>query len=294
MFGSLFQDLKRNFAIGNMVTKLIYIQVFIFILFALIKAFTPTGSLFYSNIVSFLGIPASLSAFIFKPWTLFTYFFINLGFWDTIFSVLVLYIFGRIVGDLLGDRRVLPLYIMGGIFGGLLFLLFTQFFPSVSVLTGSAASAMCLALVAAMVAPDYNIRLLLLGDVKIKYIVGVFILLIFLGMANKYHAEAYIARLGGVMFGMFYIYKLRNGVDLADYFNKFGAIFNQHHTEKKVRKNPKMKVAFKNNEPLKNVKSQRDISNQENIDAILDKINKSGYDSLNDEEKEFLFLASKK
>jgi hypothetical protein len=217
---------------------------------------------------------------------------IHLGFWDTIFSVLVIFIFGRITGDLLGDQRVLPLFLLGGVFGAIFMFIFNIFMPNGYVLFGSAPAAMCIAMVAAMVAPDYQIRLLLLGDVKIKYIVGVFLLLILLGTANKMQALGYVARMGGVLMGVLYIYLLRSGIDLADGINKFSAKLNFENSNLPKVKKSKMEVAYRSEKQVDKNKKNLD-SNQDRIDSILDKINKSGYDSLTDEEKEYLFLASK-
>jgi hypothetical protein len=224
-----------------------------------------------------------------------------------------LYWFGRIVGDLLGDRRVLPTYLLGGLAGGLAFFLFanlqTRWDVGVYAL-GASAAMTCVLLLAGKTAPDYNIPLLFLGDVKLKYIVAVVLLLDVIGLSWNSNSGGSIAHLGGAFMGYLIALKLQNGNDLTrpvnNILDKITAFFKNVFSTKprgpKVAyRNPNLK---KQHQTAGSTRASRaagqrksdteEVSHQEKLDAILDKIKQSGYDSLTATEKEFLFNASQK
>ncbi len=292
MFKSILQDLKSNYRFGHTVTKLLYVMVIASLVMILIKAIVPhsvEGLSFYDRIVDILALPSTFKGLLFRPWTLITYMFINTSFWSLLFAGLLLHMFGRITGDLMGDHRILPLFIMSGILSGITFIIFNSFIASPSVyLMESLPSILCIAVVGAMVAPDYSVRLLLLGDVKIKFIVGILILLMILGVFNQGAQSTYIARISGIAFALLFVYNLRNGLDLTEKFWSFKNLF----TPKNETRN--MTVVHKQKANKKSQKKFSDDTTQERIDQILDKISQKGYDSLSEEEKEYLFLASKK
>ena len=197
----------------------------------------------------------------------------------------MLYWFGRIIGDLIGDHRMLPLYIMGGLLGGVFFLLYSNLVGEVSNVRGASGSVTCLIMAAACVAPEYIIRLILIGDVKLKYIALFLIVLDIAMIAEHNNAGGRMAHLGGAALGAYFIYALRRGRDITDFKGSFSFLDKPTKT--------KMDVVHNKKRPVKKKDVYRP-SNQEKVDAILDKINASGYDSLTEEEKEILYQASKK
>jgi Rhomboid family len=216
-------------------------------------------------------------------------------------NLIFLILFGNIVGDLVGDRRVLPLYLLGGLVGNLLFVLsgFLIYYP-VPYALGASGAVMALAGAVLILAPDYRVMLLLLGEVKVKYVILVLILLDMVALANNSNTGGHIAHLGGFFTGIFSVYALRDGRDFTEPINRFTDwLFGLFST----RKSPKMKArvkpapmkatvggAFKGNQ----ASDTNDLSYQEKLDAILDKIKQKGIEGLTPEEKNFLAEASKR
>ena len=298
MIDSLLNDIKSTFRSGNMISRLILINIGLFMVIALIKAFDPSSGsssgFFYTirNLLALFSEPWSLLK---HPWTLFTHMFLHITFWHILWNMLLLYWFGRIVGDLLGDRRILPLYILGGLFGGLFFILWDQFLPGGSgglrPALGASAAVMCMLWVAATTAPDYLIHLPLIGAVRLKYIALAILFMDILRSAGDVNTGGHFAHIGGALFGMLYTYALRSGTDLTTAFNVFSR---ENSPSKKVKKTSRKKFkvvhsASKSDNTAKPVSSQ-----QEELDRILEKITDKGYENLSDEEKEFLYQASKK
>ncbi len=212
------------------------------------------------------------------------------------------YLFGSIVSDLIGDRRVLPLYLMGGLAGAVFYILSAQIgiLQLSSYALGASAAVMAMGGAALILAPDYRIHLLLLGAVKVKYIVLVLLLLDLTAIAGQYDSGGAIAHLAGFICGCIFVFQLRDGRDWAEtinrFFSKLGNLFNttKNSRKKASRKKPgQMRATFvgaKGN----NVSDTKSGSFQEKLDAILDKIKQTGYESLTQEEKDFLYEASQK
>ena len=229
--------------------------------------------------------------------------FLHKGFWHILWNMLLLYWFGRIVGDFIGNQRVLPIYLLGGLAGALIFFIAYNFTPlgrgqEVFAL-GASAAVMAMVVAAGVLSPDFIMRLLFLGDVKLKYIVGVLVFLDLLGIAGEANTGGHFAHLGGALMGGIFITQLNRGNDLSVPVNRitdkifgfFTALFSSGKNLR-VEKRGKTRKTRTNARQNKG-KHVKDESHQERVDSILDKIRESGYDSLTDEEKEFLFNASK-
>lgn len=302
MFKSILDDIKYSFDSGNMIVRLIIINVAAFVFMALLKAFTPSGSAFYATLESYLALPGDPIKLLTRPWTLLTHMFIHAGFWHLLWNMLFLYWFGKITGDLLGDKRILPLYLMGGFIGAIAYLISYQIFPSMigSFALGASAAIMAIVVAAGATAPDYIMRLILIGDVRLKYIVLFVILMDIIGAAGNSNTGGHIAHLGGAAFGFLFVRQLREGIDLVEPLGNFIARIQKWYNGtggEKVKKKSPLKVKYKTaKQSGKKGKSSapRSESFQEKLDAILDKIKENGYESLTAEEKEFLFQASKK
>lgn len=324
MVTSIWDDLKKEFSSGNMITRLIIINVAIFVVINLVKvgfAVTYAGESSLTNgFQDFLHLFCMSSDgwyLLTHPWIPITSMFLHEGFWHIVWNMLFLYWFGKIVGGFIGDHHVLPLYLLSGLAGGFAFYLSdVLIYGDTNFALGASGAVNGIILASAIIAPDYIMRLLFIGDVKLKYIVGVLLFLDVIAIADNINTGGHFAHLGGALFGWFYIYQLRSGgFDMSgpvnNIINAFQTFFQNilgFFTGKKNKlrveyKNPKSKPASRSRSSMSgfgrsrgNAKSDNspDLPHQERVDAILEKIKKTGYESLTAEEKEFLFNASKK
>ena len=301
MYNSIRNDIRGAFTYGNMVMRLIIVNISVFIALALIEVFTRNLGI-YQPIINNIAVPTSPIALLYKPWTLGTYMFVQEGFWHLLWNMIGLNIFGVIVGDLIGDRRVLPIYLMGGLAGALLVVVLTPILSNLtgSYMIGASASVMALAMVAALVAPDYNIRLMFIGNVRLKYIVLFFIVFSLISSQGLVNAGGHYAHIGGMLFGALFVRLLKSGTDILKPVEKLIKWFSQINQsippEPKYR--PVMKVEHRSPKIMtKNSSSNSFIDGldyEDNLNRILDKIKEKGYQNLSVEEKEFLNKASQR
>lgn len=310
MFDSIWKDVKKEFSYGNMVTRIIFVNIGVFLFVYLVKLILrivhggdPSFGPAFENFSNFLSISGNLFFDLTHPWVFFTHMFLHFGFFHILWNMLFLYWFGRIVGDFIGNQRVLPLYLLGGLAGAGAYLIFANVaYGGEGFAYGASGAVNAIVVAAAVISPDYIIRLLFFGDVKLKFIAAIVVLFSLMGVADLNNTGGNIAHLGGALFGWFFILKLREGTDLSTGINRLlDKIVNLYKgvpemAKAKTRKGPRMAYKNPNKKQAKgNVASDAvDLSHQEKIDTILDKIKKTGYESLNSEEKEFLFNASKK
>jgi hypothetical protein len=166
---------------------------------------------------------------------------------------------------------------------------------------GASGAVMALGGAAWVLAPDYRVRLFLFGEVKVKYVVLVLLLFDLIGIANKYNSGGHAAHLGGFAMGCLFVYRLRDGHDWAEPVNRIvDRLAQWFSVDKRSSFRPKrkpQKAYSRTFTATRGGKAPSDDSNpsyQERLDAILDKIKQSGYESLSPEEKEFLYNASRK
>ncbi|MEM1321356.1 MAG: rhomboid family intramembrane serine protease [Bacteroidota bacterium] len=311
MVTSIWEDLKREFSHGSILTRLIIINASVFVIINLVKIFMSIGGIRdnYIYFRRFFCISSDLWHDLTHPWVFLTHMFLHDGFWHILWNMLFLYWFGRIVSDLIGDRKILGIYILGGLAGVLAFLFATIVlqYPSGGPFYALGASGAVMAIVVASgtLSPDYSMRLLFIGDVKLKYIVMVLVFLDLIAIADDVNTGGHFAHLGGAFFGWIFITRLRQGHDYStpvnNFFDRANDFFRNLFAKKSSKKRRRPRVVYRNTK-IKNggkgqayaVSDEEDLSHQEQLDAILDKIKKTGYDSLSSEEKEFLFNASKK
>jgi len=310
MLDSIWKDIKKEFSYGNMVTRIIFVNVGFFLFIYLVKLIlrgihggAPSFDVAFDNFSNFFSLSGDLFFDLTHPWVFFTHMFLHFGFWHILWNMLFLYWFGRIVGDFIGNQRILPLYLLGGLTGAVFYVVFAQFaYEGQSFAYGASGAVNAIVVAAAVISPDYIIRLLFFGDVKLKFIAAIVVLLSIMGLADLNNAGGNIAHLGGALFGWFFILKLREGTDLSvginNVLNKLTNFFKgiPEKTKTKSRKGPRMAYKNPNRKQAKGnaASDEVDLSHQEQIDFILDKIKQSGYESLSAAEKEFLFNASKK
>lgn len=291
MFRSIGKDIQAAFDYGSMLTKIIIINVGVYVIMALLKAFIP--EVYVTNILPYLALPGDLKILMYRPWTMLTHMFLHDGFWHMGINMLMLYWFGNIGGDLLGDKKILPVYIMGGLSGALLYLGFFQWSSLAgSMAMGASAATLAIIFMAVVTAPDYEMNLILLGRVKIKYIGMVILFLDFINTASTTNAGGHIAHLGGALFGILFVSLLRRGTDLSSIF--YLRKNSGRRQQKSITRKPQLKISHKSSDFQQKKQAPVKANMESQVDAILEKIKAKGYDSLTDEEKETLFLASKK
>ncbi len=301
MVDSIINDIKRTLSSGNMISRIILVNVCIYIAVNLVFVFDMGGSggkQIYKAFVDWLSIPSDPNRLIRQPWSLFTHMFLHAGFWHLLWNMLMLYWFGRIIGDLLGDRRVLPIYILSGLFGGLVFICHDLFLPGgtggMAYAMGASAAVMAIVWCAAMTSPDYSMHLLFLGPVKLKYIAIGLLFMDLIGSAGDINKGGHFAHMGGALWGMMYVYFLRRGTDLTEPF--VGIMDRKKKKPVQYAKTPRSKFKIvhsaRKSDSAETPASTSD--HQQELDRILDKINDEGYEKLSDIEKDFLYRASKK
>lgn len=294
-----FENLLGYFKRNNILVKLILVNVAVWILILIFDAlFDLFNSNFSNGIIPWLAVPASLGKLITRPWTLITYMFLHYDFWHILFNMLWLYWFGRIFLEYLNQRQLLSTYIFGGLAGAVLYILSFNIFPKFqdayleSMALGASASVMAVVVAISFYVPNYRIHLLFIGPVRIYYI-AVLSLLLDVIMIRSSNSGGHLAHIGGAMWGLYFVYMLKKGKDLSLLFSKMptpGSL-NPFGRNKKTR----FKKVYTNSRPVTDEEFNYNKARlQKRIDEILDKISKSGYDSLTKEEKEILFKTSKK
>jgi membrane associated rhomboid family serine protease len=285
-----------------MVTRLILINLAVFVFVHLVKitlyianGATPSGA--FQEFLHFFSMSSNWKFVVTHPWTLVTSMFLHEGVWHILWNMVFLYWFGRIVGDFLGNRRVFPIYFWGGIAGVLFFFLSANLLPYSGGVErfalGASGGVMAIVVAAGVIAPDYIMRLLFLGDIKLKYIVFALVFLDLIGIGNDLNTGGHFAHLGGALMGWLVVAQLKNGTDWCQPINSLLARISSLFERKAKR--PKVIYANKNKSKNERAASRftDHLDRQEKVDTILDKIKKSGYSSLSKEEKAFLFEASK-
>lgn len=285
----------------NGLIQIILINAIVFILINLVRVITSiSGNLeMYSWMLNQLALPSDISTFLVKPWTLITYFFTHEGFFHVLFNMLFFYWFGRIIYEFLGNYKLINLYVLGGLIGGLLFILIYNLIPfyddrvHMSILMGASAGVFAVVVGAATFMPNYTFFLLFLGPIKIKYIAIFYVLLSFFNIDGS-NAGGELSHLGGALIGFLYVQQLKKGNDFGQPIISFIQFVKSLFVPK-----PKIKVSYKSSTTSKTGRKQEKTNsakqvNQDEIDAILDKISEGGYESLTREEKQKLFNASKK
>ena len=295
-----FADLKRFFRDSSILPRLIIINTAVWLLiqlaFMIGWAFNRSDLMVEVVILDYLALPASFELLITRPWTLLTYMFLHTSFWHILFNMLWLYWFGKIFMQYLNQRQLITTYILGGLAGGLLYILAYNIFPVFETVMpqaralGASASVMAIVTAISFYIPNYTINMIFFGRVKIFYLaLALFIIDFF--MIRHGNAGGHIAHIGGAVYGFFYIYYLRKGKDISKLFPKITYRKKTGHT---IKRKPRAKTKKASRPATDQSYNKNRAAKQRRIDEILDKISRSGYDSLTKEEKELLFNQSNK
>jgi membrane associated rhomboid family serine protease len=297
------RDYKKQFSTNlqdNALVKLIILNMVVFVLFQFISVFyfftlpkAPAEAKFYHDIYLNLALPASFKGFINKPWTIITYMFYHQGLWHIIGNMLWLWMFGYIFHDITGNKKIIPLFIYGGLGGAIAFLLAYNFAPTLRTIdanmVGASAGIMAIVVAATLLSPGYRIFPMISGGIPL-WIITVVYLIIDLALIPVSNTGGHIAHLAGGLTGFLFIFFMRRGLDwsvgMNNFFNWVNNLFNPDKPKKKIKDQLFYK---KEKQPFLKTPNLT----QQRVDAILDKINQQGYHSLSVEEKELLNKASK-
>jgi len=303
----LLDDFRNEFnKPNNTLVQLILVNTVVFLVLLLAKVGLTMGNNVptYYAIREQIMIPGGITEFLHRPWTLLTYFFAHEEIFHILYNMLFLYWFGKLIDEYLGSRRLIGLYFMGGIAGGLLYLVMYNTIPyfqaqaDTARMLGASAAAFSVAVGAATLLPNYTFHLLLIGAVRIKYIVFFFIILSVANSAGM-NAGGNLAHLGGALMGFTYVKLLQNGTDLGRPIYWLAESWNNL-----LKPKPAVKVSYRQRSSANTQASPYasatsgpatlSTPDQDEVDMILDKISRSGYESLTREEKQKLFRASQR
>ncbi len=290
-------NIKTAFRRGNVVRKLLYINTGIFLFSALLVILLTLFKRSGEGILHYFELPALWSRFLLQPWSILTYMFMHQGILHLLFNMLWLYWFGNLFLQFFSARHLRGLYLLGGFCGGIFYMVCYHIFPYFeevlyySYLLGASAAVLAIVAATAYQAPNYPLRLLFLGNIQLKYI-ALFVVVTDLLLLTSQNAGGHLSHLGGALGGWLFVVALKRGTDLTQWINKAIDLISFPFSSSRKTK-PKMKVYYNKNARDYDYNARK-RSESEDVDRILDKLKKSGYDSLTTEEKKRLFDASKK
>jgi membrane associated rhomboid family serine protease len=296
-------DIRRKFNTGSILIKYIYINAGIFLFIRLFLLITGLFLIKTEDVFEYLQTPSSPDLLLHRPWTLITYMFTHFDFLHILFNMLWLYTFGRIFLLFFTGRQLGGLYVLGGIAGALFFVVVYNVFPYFSAdsensfLVGASASVMAIVFAVSFYQKDYRLNLLFLGRLKLIYLAIGALLIDILAITSE-NAGGHIAHIGGALFGILFAFQYGRGKDITNFINKMidktVNLFNRQ-PKFKVYTNKNYNSAHAHRHPETDDEyHRRKNAETKEIDVILDKLKRSGYESLSSEEKKRLFNASKK
>ncbi|MDX9748736.1 MAG: rhomboid family intramembrane serine protease [Paludibacter sp.] len=292
---NLLDNLKETYRQGTVAIRLIFINVAVYAILQLLLIFLKLFIINGEGIFQWLALPASFGQLLFYPWTLISYMFLHKDLFHLAFNMIALYWFGKLFLMYHTGKQLTGLYLLGGLTAGLLYMLFYNLFPlfqgmtGFSVLMGASGSIMAIIVATAMQAPNMELRFFLLGNVKLKYIALVAVLISLFSITSS-NAGGEIAHLGGALYGYIFIVSLRRGKDLT---RRTSRLIDSLTTLFKPRK---LKVKKGGGQRTKMTDAEYNMHKAKSmaeIDRILDKVKASGYSSLTEEEKNTLFQQRK-
>lgn len=304
-----FDEIKNRYNAASLLMRFIYINIAVFVVLRLVGVLSFLGTGDSNVLVQWVELPADLWLLLRRPWTIITYMFSHYGVLHILFNMLWFYWLGRIFLEFFTPRQLGGLYVLGGLGGAALYIAAYNLLPhlngSQAMMLGASASVMAIVIAVSVYRPDYQINLLFIGGVSLKWvaIATVFIDLIGIEGANM---GGHIAHLGGMLMGLWFGLSIKRGHDITSWINRcidaVVSIFKKRPSQKawepikgNASKAKKTKKAKKQTKATDNNKSEPSASlDEQQLDEILGKLKRSGYGALSDEEKEFLFNASRK
>jgi len=284
----IWEKIKYEFHKGDSAVKqIITVNLAVFIFTVLVGVVATVSGFHSSNLLKYFAVPSDLGTLLMRPWSLVTNIFFHSGFWHLLGNMLLLFFLGRILEDFLSTKKIWHIFIFGGLSGVVLFIVGYNLFPVFSEvvsegnLRGASGGVTAIIVASGVYLPRYQIRPFNLFNIEMRWVALLFVfrdLYSFPGMQNL---GGIIAHLGGAIFGALYILNLQGKIEFPTFSWNTG-------------KSANMKKVVLDEKEIKNQKksAQKAKPNQDEVDAILDKISQSGYDSLSKTEKEILFKAS--
>jgi membrane associated rhomboid family serine protease len=287
---TFFTELHSSFRQGSMLRKLLYLNIGVFIVVRLGMIILKLCALDSIEWISYLELPANLHTLALRPWTLASYMFLHIDFLHILFNMLCLFGFGQLFLHCFSQKQLLGIYIFGGIGGALVYVVAFNIFPffipikDISVLLGASASIMAIIVAVATYSPNFEVPLLLIGQVKLKYVAIFAVGISMLGIASD-NAGGELAHLGGALTGFWFARRIHMGKDVTKQFNqlinKIITLFERKPKSFKVTKLSRSKNDMEYRQERR--------KNEDELNRILDKVKRSGYGSLTTEEKKSLF-----
>lgn len=281
---SFINDIKLRYKSGNIVEKLIYINITIFLFTLLISIFKDLYRGQMNWVVEWFSLEDNFSSLLTKPWTIITYGFLHADFLHLLLNLITLYFIGNLFITYFTQKQLLNFYLLGTFSGGLLYIMSHNYFPlfngKSSILIGASAGISAIFIGITTYIPNYQLKFRFIGFVKLWNLAAIWIGLDILALSGA-NAGGHFAHLGGALFGFLYVNQV---------------------SKKKIKIWKKISSLFKSKKHLRTVYKSDKKSNsnksasltQQQIDGILDKISKSGYDTLSKTEKDFLFKQGRK
>jgi len=278
------EDIKQKYQTSNIAEKLIFINIFVFIFTFVLNTFSALFKTGGNFVIDWFALSPHFNELLFKPWTIITYGFLHSGFFHILFNLIFLYYIGNLFLNFFNKKQFLTYYFLGIVFGGFIYILSYNFFPllkgSETLLVGASAGVTAILVGLATHIPHYALRFQFFGNIKLMYIAIGFVVLDLIQIPDG-NAGGHLAHLGGALIGYL----------LSRYFNKGKDIILSFENLFQKKEKP-LKTVYKNKQTSRK-KTTNPKDHQAKIDRILDKISKSGYDTLTKDEKDFLFKVGK-
>jgi membrane associated rhomboid family serine protease len=286
---------------GNALVQLLVLNAIVFVVLKFVFIFfqltdAPIES-FYTHVYNWAVLPANPERIAWRPWTLISFMFTDHELFRFISNMFWLWSFGYILQDLTGNRKLIPIYLYGGVAGAVFFVLAHFILPQAriladtDVLAGANCSIAAVAVATTVISPDYRIFPMISGGIPIWILTLVYLLVNFSGVPGGDMAT-YIAYAAGAGMGFIFIDQLRRGRDgsiwINQFFDWFGNLFNPETRKRPVNKKDEFYYHVAGTQPYKKIPN----ITQKRIDEILDKINQQGFRFLTSEEKEILRRAA--
>lgn len=291
------KGIKNSFLKGSSLTRLIYINIGVFLVLKImhvVAALSGSGKDFYSWLLEWVGVPADPEYLLYRPWTLVTYMFTQFDFIHLLFNMLWLYWFGSFFLNYFSERKLTGVYLLGGLAGAALYVVAYNIFPAFTLARlsswaiGASASVMAVVFAVCTYLPQHKVYIFLIGPVKLIYL-ALFTALIDMVSIPAGNAGGHIAHLGGALFGYLFILGVKSNRDITSGFTFPGFVKRLFSRRKKLKVEYRKKVTEMDDREYNEHKKQYD----DRINEILDKISRSGYESLTREEKGILFKSGR-
>jgi len=285
-------NIKLTFQQGSSLLRLIYINAAVFVLINIVIISMQLFRLDGSYILTYLAVPADFKQLLFRPWTPASYMFLHESFWHILFNMLNLFWFGKIFLLFFSEKKLVGLYLLGGLLAALFYVAAFNIFPfyadglQKSILLGASGSIMAIIVATAVKSPNMELQLMFIGGIKLKFIAIGVVLISAFGITSN-NGGGQIAHLGGALAGYLFVVSLQQGRDLTKGLNWMLDAINNLFRPRKLKVKPnKTRNRSTMSDADFNINKARKM---DQINQILDKIKTSGYESLSAEEKKRLF-----